>query len=527
MPQQRKTFAWITVALLLSLLIGVAVFQRAPQFHPYVTFQVSDALKIAFLQHAQSTRSQCEATTTRMVQAMLASCSACRVLEIRCLEKLDPRQSKIYHGQPVDIPVMHLPDGTVAFIANTPELALNVCKESERQTARALPGIVQCNSASSESIALSLASVSGKTDAMPKLGVVLSMILLPMAISLIFGYLIIRFDHLHARFSYDLTTAGPQKFHAVSTPRIGGVPIAAAVAGSVLALRALDWPRTEAAEGLAMLALAAIPAFAGGFAEDVTKRFGVQARLMLTIAAGGVASLLVGATLDRLDIPGFDSLLLWPFFAIAFTAFAVGGVANAINIIDGYNGLAGGYAVLVLAALAWIAAQVGDLVVLAASLTMLGALLGFLVWNYPSGKIFLGDGGAYLVGFWLAELSVLLVARNPDVSPWFSLLLLAYPVFETLFSIYRRKILHGQSPGLPDALHLHQLIYVRLARVTAGSKNAREIIFHNNMVAPYIWVGSALFIAPSLFLWRNTLALMAGTLLFCLGYVWLYFRLMR
>jgi len=505
----------------------VAIFPRPPQFHPYVVFQVGDALRITFLQRAQSTRSQCEATTTRMVQAMLAHCSACRPVEHRCLEKLDPRQSKIYHGQPVDIPVMRMPDGTAAFIANAPGLALQICQESEHQTASTLPGGAQCKAGSSENLALSVAAVGGKTDAMPKFDVLSGMLLLPAAISFLFGYLILRFDRLHARFSHDLTTTGPQKFHAAPTPRIGGVAIAAALGGSMLALQALHWLRLEAAEGLAMLALAAIPAFAGGFAEDVTKCFGVLARLMLTIAAGVIASLLVGATLDQLDVPGFDALLQWPLFAIAFTAFAVGGVANAINIIDGYNGLAGGYAVLVLAALAWVAAQVGDSVVLAASLTMLGALLGFLVWNYPRGKIFLGDGGAYLLGFWLAELSVLLVTRNPDVSPWFPLLLLAYPIFETLFSVYRRKFLHGHSPGLPDALHLHQLIYMRLTRVAVGSKNAEEINYRNNRVAPYIWIASALFIAPSLFLWRYTPVLIVLSLVFCTAYVWQYFRLAR
>ena len=147
-----------------------------------------------------------------------------------------------------------------------------------------------------------------------------------------------------------------------------------------------------------MLALAAMPAFAGGFSEDITKKVSVLGRLMFTFAAAVFASLLVGATLDRLDMPGLDMLLLWPIFAIAFTAFAVGGIAHSINIIDGFNGLASTYAILVLAAFAWVATQVGDPVVLAASLAMLGALLGFLVFNYPSGRIFMGDGGAYLLG---------------------------------------------------------------------------------------------------------------------------------
>lgn len=166
----------------------------------------------------------------------------------------------------------------------------------------------------------------------------LAITLLAMVIAFLVCFVIIRSERLHKRFSHDGTESGPQKFHAVPTTRIGGVAIAAALAGTVLLLQALDWPTEAAADGLALLALAAIPAFAGGFGEDVTKRVGVLARLMLTAAAGVIAALLVSATLDRVDVPGIDMLLQWPIFAIAFTAFAVGGVANATNIIDGYNG---------------------------------------------------------------------------------------------------------------------------------------------------------------------------------------------
>ena len=67
-------------------------------------------------------------------------------------------------------------------------------------------------------------------------------------------------------------------------------------------------------------------------------------------------------------------------------------------------------------------------------------MLGFFVWNFPAGLIFLGDGGAYFLGFYVAELAILLLHRNPAVSPMFPLLLCIYPVFETLFSIYRRTL---------------------------------------------------------------------------------------
>ena len=79
--------------------------------------------------------------------------------------------------------------------------------------------------------------------------------------------------------------------------------------------------------------------------------------------------------------------------------------------------------------------------------------------NSLGGLIFLGDGGAYLLGFLLADLTVLLVHRNPNVSPVFPLLLCAYPIFETVFAIYRRKVVRGVATTDPDGIHLHTLIH--------------------------------------------------------------------
>lgn len=519
-PRRFRVFLWGIIASLLAVVVGGVLSDRAPRFHPYVVFQATNALQVIFVKRAHDTGAQCEATATRIVENMLARCATCSLVERRCLDKLDPRQRKILNGHPVDVPVMRTLGGAIAFASSTPALALEACLETERRAPRDSPGS-GCGWVGDDEFRLSVAAFSNGTGAsrMPQFDVLLVTTLLAAAISLLVCCLIVRFERAHARFSFDPVASGPQKFHATPTARIGGVALAAALAGSVLAMKAPS--------GLALLVLAAVPAFAGGFAEDITKQVSVLARLVLTISAGVIAAVLVGATLDRVDVPGFDELLQWPVFAVAFTALGVAGVTNAVNIIDGYNGLAGGYAVMVLAALAWVAAQVGDPVVITTSLVMLGALLGFLVLNFPWGRIFLGDGGAYLVGFWLAELSVLLVVRNPDVSPWFPLLLLAYPVVETLFSIYRKVFLRGHSAGRPDGLHLHQLIYTRLACSNAVPANAKEITHCNNLVARYIWAGAAVLILPALLFWRNTTALVLFALLFCVGYVWLYLRLLR
>ena len=152
--------------------------------------------------------------------------------------------------------------------------------------------------------------------------------------------------------------------------------------------------------------------------------------------------------------------------AALFTVFAVGGVTHSVNIIDGLNGLAGGAVCIMLGGLATLGWLYGDTVVMKLCLWGIAGLVGFMLLNYPFGKIFLGDGGAYLAGFWLAECAVLLLVRNPEVSTWTVLLCCLYPVLETAYSMFRRHVIHKVPSGLPDMAHMHQLLYKWLKRKT-------------------------------------------------------------
>lgn len=338
--------------------------------------------------------------------------------------------------------------------------------------------------------------------------------------------LIIRSEKLHCRFSHDQVGHGPQKYHAQPTPRIGGIALAIGLLASGLALFrvAPDVSLT----GFWLLLCAAVPAFAGGLIEDFTKRVGVQERLILAMMSAAIAIWLLDAVLTVMEIPLLAQALKWMPFAMAFTVFAVGGVVNAINIIDGYNGLASGYAIITLAAIAWIAIQVGDSFILLSSLAMLGCVVGFFFWNWPRGKIFLGDGGAYLLGFWLAELCVLLVVRNPDfVFARLGLALMIYPVFETIFTIYRRSFLQRQNPGKPDSMHLHQLIYKNLNSSPSRTNNAIELTQRNSSIAPRVWMFSLFFALLTLYFWNRPGGLVGVSLFFCMSYVWGYFHLLN
>jgi UDP-N-acetylmuramyl pentapeptide phosphotransferase/UDP-N-acetylglucosamine-1-phosphate transferase len=122
---------------------------------------------------------------------------------------------------------------------------------------------------------------------------------------------------------------------------------------------------------------------------------------------------------------------------------------------------------------------------------------------------------------------VLTIARNPKVSPLFPLLLCAYPIFETMFSIYRKKVLRNMSAGLPDGVHLHMLVYKRLMRWVVGGTAAQELLSRNSMTSPYLWLLCSLSVIPALLWWDNTPVLSGFIVLFMASYITLYWRIVR
>jgi UDP-N-acetylmuramyl pentapeptide phosphotransferase/UDP-N-acetylglucosamine-1-phosphate transferase len=333
------------------------------------------------------------------------------------------------------------------------------------------------------------------------------------------GYLIVRYAGTHSHFLADAPGTGPQKFHSTSTPRVGGIPILL----GLMAAAALLADRHLSVFNLITAALVCgLCALAGGLAEDFTKRVGVGLRLLLTFASAALGFVILDARIAELAVPGLDWLLNFTAISFVFTLFAIGGFANAMNIVDGFHGLAGVVALIFLSCIAYVAGQVGDESILSASLVVGGALIGFLVLNFPRGLIFLGDGGAYFVGFLIAELAVLLVHRNSQVSPWFALTMLSYPIVETFFSMYRKKLLRKQSPGMPDGLHFHMLIHKRLVR-----RYEPATPWANAATSPFLWALALLGAAPAVLFWDNTAALQASLVSFVALYAWLYWRIVR
>jgi UDP-N-acetylmuramyl pentapeptide phosphotransferase/UDP-N-acetylglucosamine-1-phosphate transferase len=209
--------------------------------------------------------------------------------------------------------------------------------------------------------------------------------------------------------------------------------------------------------------------------------------------------------------------------SVLFTAFAVGGVANAVNIVDGFNGLASTMATLGFVAYAVMAWHLGDVALAGVALVLAACVAGFFCVNWPFGKLFLGDGGSYFIGFALAWVAVMLIARNPHVSAFAALLVCVHPVTEVLLSVYRRKV-KQQPAGMPDRLHFHSLLkrryilrhFKHLGRTSCNSLTG-------------LLVGSMTLVAGLVAnLTYNSVPLSAlAFVLLVLGYIAMYARMVR
>jgi UDP-N-acetylmuramyl pentapeptide phosphotransferase/UDP-N-acetylglucosamine-1-phosphate transferase len=320
----------------------------------------------------------------------------------------------------------------------------------------------------------------------------------------------------HGAFSMD-TSDGVQKFHTAPTPRIGGIPI-------VLAL-VMAWGKStvEIQSLLAPILFAGMPAFLFGIAEDITKHIGVVQRFLATMASGLLAWWITDYSLSRLDLWGIDLLMQFTFFSVIFTTFAVGGVANSINIIDGFNGYASLTCTTSFIGFALIAFQVGDQNLSFVSLILAASVWGFFCVNWPFGKLFLGDGGAYFLGFALAWIAVLLIERNQSVSAFSALVICILPITEVLFSIFRRKV-RNDHPGKPDNLHFHSLLK---RRYVARWLSQWPPLAINSIVGILMGLLSLASTLIANLIYDTTLYCIITSLLFVMGYVTFFARMVR
>ena len=326
--------------------------------------------------------------------------------------------------------------------------------------------------------------------------------------------LLVKFRHRHTYLSAS-QKVGVQDVHYGDVPRIGGV-------GIFIGLW-VAWELAPPALAVFMCPLL-VPmclVFLIGFIEDITGKVSVSLRFSICFVAALLAIHLTGVSIKQLGIPYVDSFLGTEWGSYLFTAFAITGIVNAINIIDGFNGLTSSVVIVVSLTFAYLAFIDADSIMFKYNLLIVSVALGFMLVNYPKGVLFLGDGGAYVLGFLVAWSAIMVPHHSGPVSNWASLMVLSYPVIEVLFTIYRRVSQH-KSPGHPDSLHLHSLIYSQitckwLSTQAAYLKNAMVVI----LLLPYILISQILV----LMFYDEKLSLIASFLVCVLVYNLLYRRL--
>ncbi len=308
---------------------------------------------------------------------------------------------------------------------------------------------------------------------------------------------IIVLSHKHEFFMDDANHDKPQNYHTDSTPRAGGIGI---ILGMFFILL---FPL-----GVKFI-LPLTLAFASGIFEDFHNSLSPRRRLFLQILAALSAIWLTDSVVTYLGLG--ISMPYW--VGILFSTFAIVGMMNAVNIIDGFNGLASGIILLILLSFAITSYSQSNMEIFTIVLITAGATGGFFILNFPKGKIFLGDGGAYLLGFIVAIIGIFLASKYESVSPWYILAIFIYPVWEVLFSIMR-KLYIGLSPMRPDAYHFHMLVY-------------RQITHSNPLTALFVIATTLPFMTLSTIFPNKSTTNIAIACCFILCYSILYCALYR
>lgn len=300
-----------------------------------------------------------------------------------------------------------------------------------------------------------------------------------------------------------------QSAHSKPTPRVGGVAIFAALVLTVFYVPetiSLNYPYFLVAAGLL---------FFVGLAEDLGFGISPRWRLLAAVGASLAAVVMLGIWLPRLNIPYVDLAMGYWIVGVPVTLFITAGVANGFNLIDGVNGLSGYTGIIAALALAAISVQAGNDVMALVSLFLACAVAGFFIVNYPRGTIFLGDAGAYTLGFVLAWFGIALLNAAPSVSAWSILLTVYWPLCDTLLAMYRRSRSKRDAMA-SDRLHAHQLVMRSLEILVLGRGR-------RNLANPLTTLVLAPFVAApplaGVLLWNNPLLAFGFAVVF-LGLFW-------
>jgi len=296
-----------------------------------------------------------------------------------------------------------------------------------------------------------------------------------------------------------------QRLHQDEVPRVGGLII-------FLFLSLIAFVKFEI-DALNLLLISFMPLAFISVKEDFFHNTTPKARLLAMMASCLIFLIFIPSQFPVIDIPYLKELINLKLIGLAFYTFSMLVIINGNNLIDGVNGNMGITNLVQLLVLSILGLKAGDYEFSNLCILFSIPLVVFLFFNFPYGKIFMGDLGAYFYGFTLSGLVIYFFGKYDNLLSWNAVLILFYPAMELLFSFVRKKFFLKQSPLTPDAKHLHSLIYLLIKKSKKNFNNSYSLIF----LFPFIF--SALFVLIS---YNSLLKLIAIIILFSIFYISFY-----
>ena len=287
-------------------------------------------------------------------------------------------------------------------------------------------------------------------------------------ISFLVGLFLIFLEKIRNKFGFVNIRKSIQTLHSKSVSRFGGI----AIFSSLIIISFFS--DMQEYSFLRTMLLCVCPIFLLGVLDDLTINFSPAVRLLLVFPSAFLSYYYLGIEAYSLEVPIIDNLFNYQIFSILFICFAIAGIVNAFNIIDGINGLVLLFSLSICTTTILFGyASVTD-EIMHYFVALFFSILGIFLLNFPIGRIFIGDGGAYFLGAALA-LGLIKIYQESFLSPWYVLLMLIYPVTDILASFIRRLI-SRESTLEPDNKHLHHMILRRVKKMGITSSNTQHFI---------------------------------------------------
>jgi UDP-GlcNAc:undecaprenyl-phosphate/decaprenyl-phosphate GlcNAc-1-phosphate transferase len=302
-----------------------------------------------------------------------------------------------------------------------------------------------------------------------------------------------------------------QRIHLNETPRLGGLVFILSLGAFVTYCNT-----SESTQLLKLILICLIPIIVVGFKEDLFHNVDPAIRLLSILFVGWLFRAQFTGPLPNLnEVPFLSKLLILQGGISFFYILSIVAITNGMNLIDGVNGLCAAVALSILGALLFLSYKTSDVTMLSAIFSVIIILIPFLIFNYPYGKIFLGDLGAYSLGLIISMLTIMLFGRHPEISPWGAVLILIYPATEVVFSLLRR-VVKGVSIYHPDTHHLHLKFFHFFRPQMAYKKIANALVMP---ILSELWLFPLVAIS---WVYQKPLFIMFAIVLFIVIYGFLY-----